>query len=412
MRAPLGRITLGGSSPTTNDAASCEARLRRLANLDDRRRLQDLAARANRFNISFYPVDPGGLAAFDTPINQDVRGGSDSAGGREFARLRDRTDAVRMLAANTDGLAVVNTNDLAGGLKRILDDVSAYYLLGYYSTNKKMDGKFRSIQVRVKRPGVNVRARRGYLAPTEEEMRAREQTAAAPTQAPSPVETAIAALSRLREDADIRARGTVLGGELAVVAELANGPIERGRWAAGADVHVRVSTQGGTTVGEQDGHIAPATRSTLVRVPLADATTGPWRVSVVARGDGEPVSDQIDVRPTTGHVLGEPMLFRATPAPRSPLLPVADAQYRRTERAHIEWPLLQPIDTRSAVLLDRLGQPMPLDVTLTERDDLGQSMLAVDVSLAPLAPGDYVISLAAGSGNDVERHLLALRVIR
>src|SRR5205085_1037021 len=51
-------------------------------------------------------------------------------------------------------------------------DLSSYYVMQYYSTNTKLDGRFRSISVRVKRPGVQVRARPGYLAPTEAETKA------------------------------------------------------------------------------------------------------------------------------------------------------------------------------------------------------------------------------------------------
>ena len=51
-------------------------------------------------------------------------------------------------------------------MKRIVDDVSAYYLLGYYSTNTTHDGRYRRIEVKTKPPGLNVRARRGYYAPS------------------------------------------------------------------------------------------------------------------------------------------------------------------------------------------------------------------------------------------------------
>ena len=71
------------------------------------------------------------------------------------------------LAENTDGFAVVNTNDLGAGLRRISDDVSAYYVLGYYSTNAKFDGKFRRIEVKMRPPGFKVKARRGYFSPPE-----------------------------------------------------------------------------------------------------------------------------------------------------------------------------------------------------------------------------------------------------
>ena len=57
-------------------------------------------------------------------------------------------------------------------MQKIFADVGSYYLMSYYSTNQKLDGRFRRIRVEVKRPDVDVRARPGYLAPTESEARA------------------------------------------------------------------------------------------------------------------------------------------------------------------------------------------------------------------------------------------------
>src|SRR4030095_10235228 len=73
----------------------------------------------------------------------------------------NRQEALRFLAADTDGTSVINTNNIDGALRRIVDDLSSYYLMGYYTTNTKLDGRFRSITVRVKRPGATVRAREG-----------------------------------------------------------------------------------------------------------------------------------------------------------------------------------------------------------------------------------------------------------
>ena len=95
-----------------------------------------------------------------------------------FAARRRRTRCAS-LADETDGRAIVNRNDLAQGLQQIVRDSSAYYLLGYNSTQAPSDGKFHEIKVRVKRPGVQVRARKGYWALTAAETR----TAMAP---PSP----------------------------------------------------------------------------------------------------------------------------------------------------------------------------------------------------------------------------------
>src|SRR5207249_6377796 len=110
------------------------------------------------------------------------------------------------LAEATDGLAIVNTNDLSGGMRRVVADLSSYYLLGYYS-NGKLDGKFHSISVRVKRPGIRIRARRGYLAATPAAVTAaaRRATAPAPTDArvdaeDAAISTALAALSGVARD--------------------------------------------------------------------------------------------------------------------------------------------------------------------------------------------------------------------
>ena len=70
-----------------------------------------------------------------------------------------------MLSEETGGFAVVNQNDFAAAFERLVDDNSAYYLLGYYSTNDRRDGRFRKIEVRVRQPGLTVRARKGYVAP-------------------------------------------------------------------------------------------------------------------------------------------------------------------------------------------------------------------------------------------------------
>ena len=83
------------------------------------------------------------------------------------ANLRNKLMGLRELAERTDGLAAQNTNDLTSALARIGRDLSSYYLIGYDSTNPKLDGTYRAIKMTVKRSGVNVRARRGYRAPID-----------------------------------------------------------------------------------------------------------------------------------------------------------------------------------------------------------------------------------------------------
>ena len=81
-----------------------------------------------------------------------------------------------MMADITDGHATIQPFRIEENLRRSVDDLSSYYLLGYY-TNGKADGRYHRITVRVKRPGVQVRARSGYLAATAAEAASRVSSA-------------------------------------------------------------------------------------------------------------------------------------------------------------------------------------------------------------------------------------------
>ena len=127
---------------------------------------REIIGEANRANASYYTVDAAQLrAGIQTPIiSQDpvVATAQMRSVDREFFSTPLRT--LETLGPATNGLAIVNSNNLSGGLQRILDDFNSFYLLGYNSTNSKLDGNYRKISVRVKRPGVSVRAREGYTA--------------------------------------------------------------------------------------------------------------------------------------------------------------------------------------------------------------------------------------------------------
>jgi len=117
---------------------------------------------ALRGNVAIYPIDPKGLVV-------DGAGG-DTESAPDFATLRadasNARDSLRAVADVTGGFAVTNSNNFAPAFERIVRENSAYYILGFYSTNERRDGKYRRLDVRVKRPGLVVRARDGYLAPT------------------------------------------------------------------------------------------------------------------------------------------------------------------------------------------------------------------------------------------------------
>jgi VWFA-related protein len=126
--------------------------------------IREIFSNANRANTSIYSLDPRGLAVFEHDINEGVGTGVDAAS------LKETQDSLRVLSDETDGRAIVNMNDLDKGLKQMVKDSTAYYLIGYNSSQAPADGRFHEIKVKVKRPGVTVRARKGYFALSKEEM--------------------------------------------------------------------------------------------------------------------------------------------------------------------------------------------------------------------------------------------------
>ncbi len=380
--------------------ASCVAEATRLAGLDQPRRFRDLIADANRRNVSAYPIAMNGLAVFDDASTSLMN---------DMAHLTQRLSSLRTIAEGTGGLAIVNTNDIDGGVRRIADDLSAYYLIGYYSTNTKMDGRLRRIDVRMRQTDIEVHARSSYRAPAPGA--AATVTPAATSAAALPVEDALGPLGRLRESTPLYVNGARVGDEWLVSVELSDRQFAAAGWSHGASVTVQIDDASGHRVGEGQTSIDAGTRGALVRVP-APAANGPVRIAARVTAAGETVAETMDVRSPPATLLGDPLLFRATTSLRAPLRPAADRQFRRTERVHVEVPILRPIDQRTARLLDRRGQPLPMPVTLTERPDGDRTMAAIDLAVAPLADGDYVIELVAGSAGTTARVLVGIRVVR
>ncbi|HWQ00189.1 MAG TPA: VWA domain-containing protein [Vicinamibacterales bacterium] len=141
---------------------------------------------ANRANVAIYTVDAAGLrvrSELDEAreelqtlgrdrLSQMESGQPDVVGTPMMRSLERGEDLLRFdphstlneLARETGGLLIRNTNDLATGFRRIDEDMRFHYLLTYVPSNQEFDGKYRQISVKVKRPGVEVRARRGYYA--------------------------------------------------------------------------------------------------------------------------------------------------------------------------------------------------------------------------------------------------------
>lgn len=125
--------------------------------------LRAVIGQANRNNVAFYTVDARGLKAGAAP--EIVPEGGWRAGVRtEGPEARQRAAYLEELASATGGFATADTNDVKAPLRRLTEDAGGYYLLSYTPQDKTWDGRFRQVEVRVKRAGVAVQARSGYFA--------------------------------------------------------------------------------------------------------------------------------------------------------------------------------------------------------------------------------------------------------
>jgi VWFA-related protein len=154
---------------------------------------QDAITAAARANVNFYTIDPRGLVGMTNEFMEMAGGGSpEMAGGAAMrtpgtnaaitgvlgntggpfnaqtelmAELMISQGSLRELAEQTGGIASVNTNSLTTTFDRIVHANSRYYVLGYYPPTHPRNGRFHKIEVRTKRPGLRVAARKGYGSP-------------------------------------------------------------------------------------------------------------------------------------------------------------------------------------------------------------------------------------------------------
>jgi VWFA-related protein len=396
----------GGGTPETGGIRSlngCERLRVQLSQADHEKDFLQLLQRANRANVSFYPVDARGLLVFDQPTNFDILPSTDQD------ILRRRHDFLKDMAAQTDGYAVLNTGHVAEGLTKIFRDVGSYYLMSYYSTNQKHDGRFRRIRVEVKRPGTDVRARPGYLAPTEAEMRAAGATTDRATMANSPPPTvarALDALAPARGNLPVRVQAIGVRNSIRAVVELDVATTKQPEWLSGGTLRLTVEPEKtpGATGADAPQTITlavdPGQRSISINGAERPLAAGRYsvRAELTARNSRLPiqVTTMVTVPADTAEVGTGALASRRGPSTGLAYLPTADPRFRRTERLRVEVPLAGDGFTATGRVLTRDGTATPLVVSFTTRtgEAATQQLGVADVTLAPLAEGEYVLELS------------------
>ena len=316
---------------------------------------------------------------------------------------------------------MLNNNDLDAGLKRISDDLSSYYLLGYYSSNGKLDGRFHNIKVRVKRPGIDVRARKGYRSATRAEVTAAKAAASAPVpEWLANVTSAISELARIRPDArfSLNAVPVTAAGSRSVSTLWIQGELHPvagvDPWKRGGTVDIDVKA--GSSSATARVTLAPAERAFVIPVRLSSPVdSGSLQVRARLAGtdpEAEGLSGAVTVDVPLG--ISQPLIFRRGPTTGNRVTPAASFQFSRTERARLEFPAGADAKPGAARLLDRAGQPLAIPVTVGERtdDQTGQRWLTADVTLAALAPGDYAVEFNATTAAGEQKVVTAIRLGR
>lgn len=126
--------------------------------------MRNLVTAATRANVSIYPIDARGLPTGPYGPIRPVPMLVDE--DRTSSRWVQAEQSLFELAAATGGTALVHSNEFDQAFDRIVEEASTYYLLGYTSSNARRDGRFRRIEVRTSRPGLQVRSRTGYAPAT------------------------------------------------------------------------------------------------------------------------------------------------------------------------------------------------------------------------------------------------------
>jgi hypothetical protein len=361
--------------------------------------LRDVVTAANRGNVVIHTLDP-----------------------RELGMTHFSSGSNESLSLDTGGRRLANSNDYSKGLRAVMADASAYYLLGYAPKRQPADGKFHSIDVKVKRKGAHVIARKGYWAPTPQEMKPREPVPTAPADVTD-------ALGRIAPPPVTRVMDWWLGferGESAVTrATFSWEPLDRAGAAGRTPQRVSVSLGGAAADAE---HLAVAASQDA-------AARGPWQVTFDAlpgrqklrvralAADGATVdewNEDVVVPDLAGSepAIGPLRMYRASTAAAwravvsgpGEIAPIASRRLRRTDRVLVTIPLsagAADADLSAELLTTQGKRLVALPVS---RASAGAPR--VELPVANLAQAEYVLRVAADRpGKPAGAQALAFSVV-
>jgi VWFA-related protein len=359
---------------------------------DATRLMTDLIRAANDNNTAIYAVDPRGLG-------------------------QQRFPSIWESVASETGGDYFRSNDLDKAFRQVVVESSGFYLLGYAPAERRLDGRFHKIKVRVKESGLDVRARMGYWAPSVGEIE-RARVKAAEAEIPPDMVRALSELpgATARRTVDFWAGTTLDSGR----------PVVRLTWVPRALVSpgaakptqvTAVVTQGETRIF--DGPVEPGGASFA-------APPGSLKVTLSVRDSTNDIIDR-EVRTievpdpaAPGLSVTSPALFRAQNAreyrslDRGPgAVPFAGREFERTDHIVIRFEVhgaAAPTATVAAHIISQWGKDLA-ELPLVPRTT-GDGPYEIDLPLSSVAKGDFLIAVSASAGADTTRAFVPIRVVR
>ena len=358
--------------------------------------MSDLLRTGSDTNTAVYTVDPRGLQA-----------------GRGISMRM--SDVLPALAYGT-GAEPITSNDFGGALRRVVSHASVVYLLGYAPKQMAYDGRFHQIKVRVKRPGMDVRARAGYWAPRVADMQRAATEAAAYTRPPE-VARAFNELPPANSPkyADLFI-GVAPATEGRSAVTLAWAP--RAAAPTGPPLVASVTAEASNGTGQVfSGPVESAGAA-------FEAPPGPLNVTFAIRDADGNVLDRelrtvtIPQGAKTALAFGTPIVFRAQNANETRALqrnarpPYAGRDFERTDRLRIRVSTYGEASGMAAVTARLLGTRGASLAPLPVRPGAGPRLHEIDLPLMTLAKGEFVVAIEARHGEQRVETLVPFRVVR
>ena len=358
--------------------------------------ISDLVRAANDNNTAIFTVDPRGF------------------GPQRFASLFEGV-------ADDTGGQYFRSNDLDDSFRQVVKQSSGYYLLGYSSAERPLDGKFHRIKVKVKPSGLEVRSRAGYMAPSVGDI-ARARAKAAESEVPVEVQTALAELpaAATRRAIDLWLGTTFVDGRPTVRVSWQPRVAAAGATSASATPAKEVNVLG--RLGDKrvfEGTV-PATGESF------ESPSGSVRLTISVQDAAGDVIDR-DVRtievPNPASIplwISSPSVLRAQNArefrtlDRGPsAAPFAGREFLRTDRIIVKFGIYGTAATGSTVtakIVSQWGKDLS-ELPLTRLTPEGPEY-ELDLPLTSVARGDFLLSFTAKSGTEAARTLVPFRILR